>query len=201
MILNQYGELTGYSASAGSVLYSYTNTFDALGRVSARSETIGGTTTQFAYQYDLAGRLTGVIKNGTRVSEYRYDANSNRTLGATASGVSRGRYDKQDRMLAYGHAHHTYTPNGELGSKSEGGLVTKYTYDVLGNLIGVSSANTSITYLIDARNRRGGGGRQSMVCRQPRTCMTVIGSLRRWTGAMRWWASLFTRHGRTTRTS
>jgi RHS repeat-associated protein len=155
---DQYGELTGYSAAAGSPLYSYTNTFDALGRVTARSETIGGTTTQFAYQYDLAGRLTAVSMNGMRVSEYRYDADSNRTLGATASGVSRGRYDKQDRMIAYGHAHYGYTANGELASKSEGEVSTKYTYDVLGNLtaVTISPANTSITYLIDGRNRRVG---------------------------------------------
>jgi RHS repeat-associated protein len=155
---DQYGELTGYSASAGSALYSYTNTYDALGRVSARSETIAGTTTQYTYLYDLAGRLTGVSNNGARVSEYRYDANSNRTLGVTASGVARGRYDKQDRMMVYGHAHYAYTANGELASKSEGSAVTRYTYDVLGNLtdVSISPTNTTITYIIDAENRRVG---------------------------------------------
>jgi RHS repeat-associated protein len=155
---DQYGELTGYSASAGASIYSYTNTFDALGRVSARSETIGGTTTQYAYQYDLAGRLVGVTRNSTPVSEYHYDANSNRALGATASGVSRGRYDKQDRMIAYGHAHYSYTANGELSSKSEGATVTRYTYDVLGNLTGVTISPTgaSITYVLDAKKRRVG---------------------------------------------
>jgi len=116
-----FGELTAYSASAGStMLYAYTNTFDADGRVVARTESIGGTSMNYTYQYDVAGRLVGVARNGSAVSEYRYDANSNRILGKTASGVARGRYDRQDRMTAYGHAHYRYTSDGQLIRRSEG---------------------------------------------------------------------------------
>lgn len=66
-------------------------------------------------------------------------------------------YDDQDRLLSYGNGTYTYTPNGELATKTVGGQTTSYVYDTLGNLIQVTLPNGDvITYTIDGRGRRVG---------------------------------------------
>jgi len=68
-----------------------------------------------------------------------------------------GTYDDQDRMLTYDGATYTYTANGELSTKVQGGQTTSYTYDVLGNLISVSLPDgRSIQYVVDGVGRRVG---------------------------------------------
>ena len=155
---NSFGELSGYTASYGAApLYSVKFIHDADGRVTSKSETIGGTTNSFVYSYDLAGRLVKVTENGTSVDSYSYDSNSNRVKAVSPSGVVKGTYDAQDRLLSYGNASYTYTANGELASQTVGGQSTSYQYDVLGNLIAVTLPNgTKITYLVDAENHRVG---------------------------------------------
>nr|WP_249218388.1 RHS repeat-associated core domain-containing protein [Nitrospina sp. Nb-3] len=64
-------------------------------------------------------------------------------------------YDAQDRLISTNTATYTYTDNGELLSKTEGGQATTYSYDVLGNLISVTLPDgTLVEYVIDGRNRR-----------------------------------------------
>ena len=153
---NDFGELTGYTAKYGSsTLLSDTFTRDADGRISGKTETIGGKKNKYSYSYDPSGRLTGVQQNGTTISSYTYDSNSNRLTATTPSGSSSGTYDAQDRLLTYGTASYTYTANGELASQTVGPQTTSYSYDVLGNLISVSLPNgTAISYLVDPENRR-----------------------------------------------
>ncbi|MFA6095085.1 MAG: RHS repeat-associated core domain-containing protein [Candidatus Paceibacterota bacterium] len=58
-------------------------------------------------------------------------------------------------MLDYRNASYEYTANGELKTKTVNGTLTRYDYDVLGNLKQVSFANsTVIDYLTDGQNRR-----------------------------------------------
>ncbi len=58
-------------------------------------------------------------------------------------------------MQAYGSATYSYTANGELASKTVGTQTTRYTYDVLGNLLGVDLPDGRVlTYAQDASNRR-----------------------------------------------
>ena len=58
-------------------------------------------------------------------------------------------------MLTYGTAAYTYSANGELQTKTDGGLTTTYNYDVLGNLLVVALPDgTQIDYVIDGENRR-----------------------------------------------
>jgi RHS repeat-associated protein len=153
---NSFGELTGYTASYnGATLCSLNYTRDADGRVSAKSETIGGHTNTYAYSYDPAGRLIGVAENGKSASTYSYDTNSNRLKATTSSGTVSATYDAQDRLLTYGTAAYTYTANGELASQTVGTQKTAYQYDVLGNLIGlVLPTGKTIGYVVDAENRR-----------------------------------------------
>ena len=155
---DSYGELTGLSTKyKTTVLYNVKFTRDADGRITTKTETIGGQENVFAYAYDTAGRLTGVAENGTNISTYTYDTNSNRLSATTSSGTVNGTYDAQDRLLTYGTTTFTYTANGELASQKVGSQKTSYQYDVLGNLISATLPNgTKITYIIDGSNHRVG---------------------------------------------
>jgi RHS repeat-associated protein len=124
-----------------------------LSRITQKTETLNDTAIVYGYRYDTAGRLDQVTTNGTVSSTYGYDTNGNRlSHNATA-----GTYDEQDRLLTYGVASYSYTTNGELLSKTESGIATNYTYDVMGNLTNVAlPGGMVIDYVIDGRNRRVG---------------------------------------------
>jgi RHS repeat-associated protein len=151
-----YGEMTGLTAKyKTATLYAIKFTYDKDGRITAKTETIGGAKDTFNYSYDKARRLTGVKENGTSISSYTYDSNSNRLTATTSAGKVSGTYDAQDRLLTYGNASYTYTANGDLASQTVGSQSTSYQYDVLGNLIAVTLPNgTKITYIIDPENHR-----------------------------------------------
>ncbi len=144
---NGFAELTGYSASKdGNALYQASYSRDKLGRITHREETLGGQTTVYDYAYDLAGRLTEVKTNGVVTASYSYDSNGNRLGGV---------YDDQDRLLTWNGKSYSYTANGELKTRTEGGNTTTYTYDVLGNLTRVTlPGDITIDYIIDGQNRR-----------------------------------------------
>jgi len=150
---NGFGEPSSYTVTDnGAPLHAVTFSRDKLGRITAKNETTGGVITSWAYDYDLAGRLKEVKRNGAVIATYGYDANGNRTH---LNGALVARYDDQDRMLEYAGAIYEYSANGELKKKTEGGNATEYVYDVLGNLRQVTfSTGGSIEYVIDGRSRR-----------------------------------------------
>jgi RHS repeat-associated protein len=153
---NSFGELTGYSALFNATpLYATTHTRDKLGRITQKVETVQGATNTYDYTYDLAGRLSTVKLNTVTVATYAYDSNSNRASLTTPGGTAAGTYDNQDRMTAYGAASYAYTANGELQSKTVGAQTTTYSYDVVGNLRGVTlPGGAQIDYVIDGQDRR-----------------------------------------------
>jgi RHS repeat-associated protein len=150
---NGFGEVTGYTAQySGADMFKTEYSYDKLGRITQKQETIGGITDTYDYGYDLAGRLTEVKKNAVLQSSYGYDANGNRTH---QNGQMIATYDDQDRLQTYNGIAYDYTTNGELKTKTAGGQTTTYEHDVLGNLRQVTFPdNTNITYVIDGRNRR-----------------------------------------------
>jgi RHS repeat-associated protein len=152
------GDLASYSASAsGSSLYSVLIKRDLLGRVSSKAETVAGVTSYVAYQYDPAGRLVGVYVNGSLVSSYGYDTNSNRISATTSAGAVSATVDAQDRLLTYGSTSFTYTANGELTSRTTGPQTSAYSYDALGNLLSVTlPSGDRIDYVVDGEDRRVG---------------------------------------------
>lgn len=156
---NTYGELDSlsYSAGASEVFAQQVLERDGLGRVQRLSETVLGTTRELEYVYDAAGRLESVTEDGNPVADYVYDDNSNRYSETTPLGTRTATVLPQDRLESYGEFTYTYTPNGELETKTDTltSDVTTYDYDVLGNLMAVDLPDgTRIDYIVDGRNRR-----------------------------------------------
>ncbi len=151
---NVFGEISAYEAAYnGGAQYRAEYGRDALGRIATLTETIGGATTVWAYDYDLVGRLTHVRQNGVLVSTFTYDGNGNRL----SNGATLGTYDTQDRLLHYGSTIYSYTLAGDLKLKVTGNQTTTYQYDALGNLVAVGLPNgNTLAYLIDGANRRVG---------------------------------------------
>lgn len=157
---NGFAEVTACSAAFNATgLYSAQYTYDKLGRITQKIETVQGVANTFDYTYDTEGRLMGVTLNSapTPANTYGYDQNGNRTSGNIGGVVSNGTYDNQDRLTQYGNTAYAYTASGDLQSKTISGQTTTYSYDVLGNLKSVTlPSSTQIQYLIDGRNRRVG---------------------------------------------
>jgi RHS repeat-associated protein len=153
---NGFAEPFTYTVSYNAAsLYSVQYERDRLGRITQKSETVGGATDVYSYTYDLVGRLTSVGKNGLVAESYTYDANSNRLNANGPGGLVAGVYDAQDRLTQYGATTYGYSAAGELMTKTNAGQTTAYSYDELGNLLGVTLPNgTVITYLVDGQNQR-----------------------------------------------
>ena len=155
-----FGEVASYEAGIGATgLLQFAYGRDALGRIASKVETDASGTHVFNYTYDDVARLTQVTEDGTVVEGYGYDLNGNRTSSTNSAGIFDATFDAQDRIETYGNLVFTYTPNGELQSKTDTstGAVTDYTYDALGNLRGVTLPDgTQIGYLVDGFGRRVG---------------------------------------------
>jgi RHS repeat-associated protein len=151
------GEVASYQASAGgTALFAVQYTRDDSGRITDKTETTDGATHTDHYDYDLAGRLTDIKRDGILVSRYAYDANGNRLSETGPTGTVTGTYDDQDRLLTYGTNAYTYTANGELQRKTDTatGQTTTYTYDGPGNLTAVRLPDgRQVEYIIDGQGR------------------------------------------------
>jgi len=140
-----------------SPLFALSFVRDALGRVTQKSETIGGVTVTYVYAYDATGRLTGVTRNGAAVESYEYDSNSNRVAATVAGSTVTATYDAQDRVVQYGGATFTHSASGDRQQRTLAGATTAYQYDQQRNLRGVTlPSGTVIAYLVDGNGRRVG---------------------------------------------
>jgi len=155
---DSFGERATYASKyQATELLSETYTRDALGRITAKSESVQGATHQYAYAYDARGRLTDVTKDSASVGHWTYDANGNRVGATTSSGSVAATYDARDRLVTFGTFTYTYGAADELQTKTDTstGLVTQYVYDALGNLTHVSlPTGHFIDYGLDAAGRR-----------------------------------------------
>jgi RHS repeat-associated protein len=156
---SERGELASYDAAyRNASLYSEEIlSRDAIGRITLRRETVQGASTEYAYDYDAAGRLSEVRIDGALARHYDYDANGNRLAHSTATSTESCAYDAQDRLTVCGDTHYTYNAVGQLSSRrqSSTSATTTFDYDVMGNLRAVSLPNgRSVAYEIDGRNRR-----------------------------------------------
>lgn len=148
---------TSQADFGGTTLHSATLGRDSLGRITTKTESIGGVTTQFAFVYDSAGRLAQVQRDALVAETYSYDPNGNRLQATTTFGTTTATVDAQDRLLTYGAAGFGYTTNGELRTRIVGIDTTLYTYDALGTLRSVRQPDGTLhEYLVDAEGRRVG---------------------------------------------
>jgi YD repeat-containing protein len=150
------GELSRNIVIYGSTtLFQTTYIRDSLSRITSLTETVQGTTKNYKYRYDSAGRLVEVKRNDTTISIYTYDPNGNRIAAVRGVAIDSGAYDAQDRLVTYGNASYVYTKAGNLHLKITGTDTTSYRYDAYGNLISVRMPDGNlIEYVIDATNRR-----------------------------------------------
>src|SRR6187402_2114273 len=95
------------------------NPRDTLGRITAKTETKFGVIWQIEYAYDTRGQLTDVYTDGVLSEHYEYDLNGNRLLAQTLGGTVAAAYDAQDRLETYGRYAYTYSPHGELETKTD----------------------------------------------------------------------------------
>ena len=134
--LRRLEDLTHFGAAFnGTSMFDVQLTQDDLGRVVARTETIGGVTRTLTYVYDAASRLAEIHQNGGTIASYAYDANGNRLNLTTSGGTVNGTYDAQDHLLQYGTTSFDYDAAGQLTTKTVGGQTTTYAYDETGNLL------------------------------------------------------------------
>ena len=93
---NEFGEIVAEETTANGIrLFRADYTRDAGGRLTQKSETVDGVVSDARFVYDLAGRLTGVTRDGVAAAHYEYDANGNRTVAAAVTAT----YDEQDRPI------------------------------------------------------------------------------------------------------
>ena len=153
---NSFAEITRrHGDFNGTSLLEIEYTRDKLGRIISRIENIAGVTNIYSYDYDPAGRLVAVNKNGITTSAYRYDGNGNPLSVSSATGTMTGAYDDQDRLLKFGTASYSFSFNGELLKRIAADGTTNYQYDALGNLLRVNlPTGTVIEYLVDGSDRR-----------------------------------------------
>ena len=129
-------------------------TRDALGRITRMQEVVlGQSDPDKTYQYDTAGRLTGVTVNGISTT-WGYDANGNRTH---ENGQAIATYDSQDKLQSWRGTTYQYNAAGDLTQKRSAAGTSTYRYDSQGNLRQVTLEDgRRIDYAIDPDNRRVG---------------------------------------------
>ena len=154
---NEFGDLTGYSYAFGGVAQmNVALARDKLGRIIEKQVTEDPDVTVYTYDYDENGRLSTSTMDSTQPVVYTYDANGNR-LSYTESGspAVASAYDDQDRLTSRGPVTYEYLAEGARMTRTEGSAVTEFSYDELGNLLSVTLPDaTTISYVIDGRNRR-----------------------------------------------
>lgn len=151
-----FGEPETYTAKfAETEIYFERLAYNRLGWITDLERRQNGFSENLHYEYDDRGRLEEVWRDGDLESSYTYDDNSNRLSYTGPLGNATGTYDERDRMLTYGGASYTWTEAGELASKTDDGEITRYEYDVFGNLRKVELPNgIEIEYLTDGAQRR-----------------------------------------------
>ena len=150
---NGYGELEGEGFTVGGRgLISWSLTRDNGGRITARTETIEGVTSNYSYTYDPMGRLLTVTKDGILLEEYQYDSVGTRIYEMNVSrriiAARSMAYDEEDRLLTAGDAAYQYDADGYLTKRAVGTEETTYNYSTRGELLSVKlSDGTSIEYV------------------------------------------------------
>ena len=128
-------------------VYAYALTYNNIGKVSEKDETVDGVNRVYVYTYDASGRLTNVTRDAAQVEHYTYDDNDNRLSTLTGSST----YDAQDRLTVHEGVTHSFNSDGFLTMRG----AETYDYSARGELIGaVVPGPGEITFSYDGLGRR-----------------------------------------------
>ncbi len=155
---NGFGEISKEETLvSNSVVHSQAYIRDNLGRLQQRTTVDASGANVTDYEYDLSGRLTKVVLNGSMSEQYAYDGQGNRLMASYPGKVIAATYDHQDRIRTYGDWTFEYSADGAMSAKRNvNGDYALYTYDVFGHLVKVVLSNgKTIQYLRDGEGRRG----------------------------------------------
>ena len=162
------------STLSGTPVQSLTQTLDANGQVTSRSDASGTT----VFTHDALGRLTS--STGPVTQSYSYDGAGNRTSGPLSSSNA---HNAADELVSDGSFTYTYDAEGERTTRTDrlsgattnysyngarqltaiqypDGTRTTYAYDALGRRLSVSQGGVTTAYVYDGVNARleyGGG--------------------------------------------
>uniref|UniRef100_A0AAY5EQA9 Teneurin-2 n=1 Tax=Electrophorus electricus TaxID=8005 RepID=A0AAY5EQA9_ELEEL len=146
-----------------SLMYWMTVQYDGMGRVIKRELKIGpyANTTQYRYEYDGDGQLSGVKVNDWSTWRYSYDLNGNLHLlnPGNSARLTPLRYDLRDRVTRLGDIQYRldedgflsqrgtdvfdYNSKGQLAraySRAAGGWSVQYRYDGLGRRVSAKNS-------------------------------------------------------------
>ena len=156
---NGYGEVDAQDYSiGGQKITSWNLTRNNNGRITNKSETIDGTSSDYIYTYDAMGRLLTVTKDSAPVEEYQYDANGTRIYEMNSLRGIAGKsfsYDDEDHLMTAGSVIYSYNLDGFLAAKTDGSDVTTYDYSSRGELLSVMLPDGRIIeYVHDPLGRR-----------------------------------------------
>src|SRR5690606_18148222 len=156
---NAYGEPQNVSTRvAGNTAYSYSLTYNDLGLIVGKTETLhDGSSHQYVYSYDDNRRLKSVMKNGVLVESYAYDHNGNRTSQTnTARGIAgqTASYNIADQLTQDGNVTYQYDADGYLTRKTDGSDITHYQYSRQGRLLSVQTPTGLVEYRHNALGNR-----------------------------------------------
>ncbi len=120
-IFNGYGEVETESSTINTLAVgSWNLTRDNNGRITQKTETIAGMSSDYAYTYDAMGRLLTVTRDSTLVEEYQYNINGTRTYEMNSLRDISGRsftYSDEDHLLTAGDVSYQYDLDGFLPVK------------------------------------------------------------------------------------
>ncbi|MDP2673555.1 MAG: RHS repeat-associated core domain-containing protein [Dehalococcoidia bacterium] len=130
----------------GQQAYNIQLTYDNVGRVLQKVETVGGTPHTYAYTYDADDRVVQVQRDATTVESYGYDLNGNRTSTLSSSAT----YDTQDRLMQQGGVAYQFNADGFLSQRGS----DTFSYSATGELLSATVGGQTVTYAYDALGRR-----------------------------------------------
>jgi RHS repeat-associated protein len=143
------GRLVGIASKLGATtVQGLTQTLDANGQVTSRTDNSGTTT----YTHDLNGRLVAV--SGSASQAYAYDAAGNRTSGPISTTST---YNAADELISDSNFTYTYDAEGQRISKVDHATsaTTQYFYNGAKQLTSIQYPDhTTTTYTYDPLGRR-----------------------------------------------
>jgi len=157
---NTYGEVETATATQGATLYDVNTTYDDLGRIFQKTESIGGLTQTWEYGYDIVGQLIAVKQDAATVESYGYDAVGNRiSISNSLTGVNLGSedfsHDADSKLLAAGTTTYGYDADGRLHTVTDNSDSHIFSYNSDGTLAQADLPDgRQITYLYDHMGRR-----------------------------------------------